>query len=214
MAFYPWQMERLADHSVIALATFQPVEAAGSKLGSIACRQLLEYMTHQLGLVGTLCEQQFPYVFSTANTCYYVSFSHSQNHVAVLLSRYRQLGIDIEAKPISTNLVARYFGKNEKHWLNSLSDERQAIARTLLWTLKESVIKSGILTHNSNTPLLIAGIRHDMAVLLGKDSLEKLLKTPAKTALWQQVCVNSGWLGFNPNAACAFVIWQDGQGLP
>ncbi|MBZ9934492.1 hypothetical protein LB570_30970, partial [Mesorhizobium sp. BR1-1-5] len=84
------------------------------KAGSMSCRQLLKNLQQALNVTGELMEANFPYHFITANGyIWYVSFSHSRQHTAVLISPYANIGIDVEDSAISHQVASRFFSPHE-----------------------------------------------------------------------------------------------------
>jgi len=61
--------------------------ASTHKSGSMSCRQLLKKLQQALNVTGELMDTNFPYHFITADGyTWYVSFSHSRQHAALLIS--------------------------------------------------------------------------------------------------------------------------------
>ena len=119
-------------------------QASRARLGSMACRYLLTLLQQKMGLSGKLQDEALPYRIESNDLrqpTYYVSFSHSREHVAVLLATTPWLGIDIEDKTISLAVAKRYFTANEISWVVSVPTCQQPQATKLLWTLKEALIK-------------------------------------------------------------------------
>lgn len=141
------------------------------KLGSSVCRDLLKNLQQQVGLTGKLIETDFPYyVEATDQQRWYVSFSHSRQHVAVLISRYPQIGIDIEDGIISDKVATRFFSTNECNWLNSMPDSSRKELRSFLWRLKECYIK----TYQNNAKQLIKELKKDRLYELGIENFVSL----------------------------------------
>ncbi|ELA08703.1 4'-phosphopantetheinyl transferase [Moraxella macacae 0408225] len=115
---------------------------------SLACRQLLSQLQIAIHQIGELNESEFPYCFIANSQKWFVSFSHSQYQVAVLLANVANIGVDIENKPIKSGVVRRFFSQAENQWLGQIDMEHAQLAKTLLWTLKESHIKA---TNNKAT---------------------------------------------------------------
>ena len=112
-------------------------------------RVLLKELLAKLAISDTLDESAFPY--RLVNSGYYVCFSHSgdsysgeshsQHQVAVVLSRRRAVGIDIETRNIAWHVAERFYHANEIDILSTLPvDQRTAITKQL-WQVKESIIK-------------------------------------------------------------------------
>ena len=141
-------------------------------------RLLLQHLLNQLNLVDDLDDAQFPYRLVTCG--YYICFSHSDDHtqrftnkcankslhyhklqskVAVAISRYRPIGIDIEAQLVAWRVVQRYYHPNELTLLNQLALAQRDITARYLWQLKESLIK----VHNYT---LAQGLGIDYSVIL------------------------------------------------
>ena len=142
------------------------------KAGSMSCRQLLKNLQQALNVTGELMEANFPYHFITADGCtWYVSFSHSRQHAAVLISPYTNIGIDVEDSTISHQVASRFFSPHEYQWLNQKSAVNQAILRNLLWRLKECSIK----THQNADKQLIKELKHDVLDELGEEVINQLI---------------------------------------
>ena len=141
-------------------------------------RLLLRHLLNQLNLIDDLDDAQFPYRLVTCG--YYICFSHSDDHtqrftnkcadkslhhyelqskVAVAISRYRPIGIDIEAQLVAWRVVQRYYHSNELALLNQLAIAQRNITARYLWQLKESLIK----VHNYT---LAQGLGIDYSVIL------------------------------------------------
>ncbi|MGO2386663.1 MAG: 4'-phosphopantetheinyl transferase family protein [Psychrobacter sp.] len=121
-------------------------------------RQLLKELLKKLEINDTLDESSFPY--RLVNSQHYVCFSHTganstkqttesnqtsftrlNSKIAVVISRQRPVGIDIESNNIAWQIVKRFYSKSELTILQELStDQRERIAK-LLWQIKESFIK-------------------------------------------------------------------------
>lgn len=142
------------------------------KAGSRYCRQLLKNLQQALNLTGELMDANFPYHFITADGCtWYVSFSHSCQHAAVLISPYTNIGIDVEDSAISHHVASRFFSPHEYQWLNQKSAVNQAVLRNLLWRLKECSIK----THQHADKQLIKELKHDVLDELGEEVINQLI---------------------------------------
>ena len=151
-------------------------QASRARLGSMACRYLLTLLQQKMGLSGKLQDDALPYRIESNDPrqpTYYVSFSHSREHVAVLLATTPWLGIDIEDKTISLAVAKRYFTANEISWVVSVPTCQQPQATKLLWTLKEALIKQ-----QGNAKLLVTltrGLKADILDSIGKSGIEQLL---------------------------------------
>lgn len=165
-------------------------------VGSFACRQLLQQFQQQKQWLAPLQEQIFPYFFDVKNQRYFVSFSHSKQHIAVLISIYPNIGVDIEDKIIAYPVAKRFFHIDEVDWLNSLSEEKQILATKLLWTMKESLIKTGLYAKDLPT-----GLGQSLFTWLSQDDLEKFISGE----IWQKK-INHLCFGFLPNQYCSFVM--------
>ncbi len=81
------------------------------------------------------------------------SISHSGDLAAVILSRNRQVGVDVEMiSPRVLKVAPRFLGVKEQEWVNELPDNKDITAHnssefdmmsicTLLWSAKESSYK-------------------------------------------------------------------------
>lgn len=108
------QLYPIEDHSWVAIDIHHNLGEQATllthKTGSMSCRQLLKKLQQALNVTGELMEANFPYHFITADGyTWYVSFSHSRQHAAVLISPYTNIGIDVEDSAISHQVVTRFF---------------------------------------------------------------------------------------------------------
>ncbi|MGE6246307.1 4'-phosphopantetheinyl transferase family protein [Psychrobacter proteolyticus] len=121
-------------------------------------RQLLQELLKKLEIDDTLDESSFPY--RLVNSQHYVCFSHTgaasskqttesnqknftrlHNKVAVVISRQRPAGIDIETNNIAWHVVKRFYSVSELTILQELPTEQRERTAKLLWQIKESFIK-------------------------------------------------------------------------
>ncbi len=122
-------------------------------------RLLLQALLKRLDIVDSLDESNFPYRLTHSQ--YYVCFSHSsgsnknttrmQNDieksdipyvkVAVVISRHRASGIDIEVKEVKWQLAKRFYHPKELAILQALPMIQRSSAIKCLWQIKESFIK-------------------------------------------------------------------------
>lgn len=180
-----------------------------TNIGSVACRKLLFNLQKRLNLTNdyqliVLNENQFPYYFIANEKKYWVSFSHSQNHVAVMVvadkdeSSPPQFGIDIEDKRISEAVAQRFFCAEEISWLDSLEHSQKLDAKKLLWTLKESLIKAEI------EGKLVAGLKNNLLNVLDSTQLADLLQ--ANQIAFNVVKVENQLFGFSPELNCGWFL--------
>ena len=181
---------------------------AGSahKSGSMYCRQLLKNLQQALNVTGELMEANFPYYFITADGyTWYVSFSHSRQHAAVLMSPYTNIGIDVEDSAISHQVASRFFSPHEYQWLNQKPAVNQAVLRNLLWRLKECAIK----THQNADKQLIKELKHDVLDELGEEVIRQLIgadEIQAKDKPIQCVQTDAKIIGNFSSKPCSFII--------
>ena len=107
-------------------------------------RLLLKTLLHKLAIMDTLDESKFPY--RLVNSGYYVCFSHSgngylNNSVAVVISRRRAVGIDIETQDIAWRVAQRFYHPLETTILAALPVSQRMVIAKWLWQFKESFIK-------------------------------------------------------------------------
>ncbi len=122
-------------------------------------RLLLQSLLNNLEMIDTLNDASFPY--RLANSQYYVCFSHTGTHnkiisnqhkkenlfkhldnkVAVIISAYRPVGIDIEVNAIKWKVAQRFYHANEMAILQTLPPMQRNVIAKLLWQIKESFIK-------------------------------------------------------------------------
>ncbi|MFW2178328.1 MULTISPECIES: 4'-phosphopantetheinyl transferase family protein [unclassified Moraxella] len=202
-----------------------------NKQGSVACRELLQQLQASLGMMGELVETDFPYyiqldnnsLFGTKNWAeginqrqarWYVSFSHSQRHVAVLLSKSSQIGVDIEDKPISEAVAKRFFSPQETAWLTQLQQTAELTApqlqalRQLFWVLKESSIKFQHNTHQ-HQPSLTQGLKHDLLEYLTMADLLYLSDKPINPDIIPIIQDDGLFYGYIPSFQCGFMLQND-----
>ncbi len=121
-------------------------------------RQLLQELLKKLEIDDTLDESSFPY--RLVNSQHYVCFSHTgassskqttesnqtnfthlHSTIAVVISRQRPAGIDIETNNIAWHVVKRFYSESELAILQELSTDQRERTAKLLWQIKESFIK-------------------------------------------------------------------------
>jgi len=121
-------------------------------------RQLLQELLKKLEIDDTLDESSFPY--RLVKNQHYVCFSHTgagsskqtteskqtnfthlHSKIAVVISRQRPTGIDIESNNIAWHVVKRFYSENELMILQELSTDQRERTAKLLWQIKESFIK-------------------------------------------------------------------------
>ena len=183
---------------------------SSNKTGSMSCRQLLKKLQQALNLTGELMDANFPYHFITADGyTWYVSFSHSRQHAAVLMSPYGNIGIDIEDSAISHHVASRFFSPHEYQWLNQKPAVNQAVLRNLLWRLKECAIK----THQNADKQLIKELKHDVLDEWGEEVINQLIgvneinaKDKAKDKPIQCVQTDAKIIGNFSSKPCSFII--------
>lgn len=211
MQFYP-----IKHHSWVAIdihhnlgeqATLLTNKAASTyKSGSMSCRQLLKKLQQALNLTGELMDANFPYHFITADGhTWYVSFSHSRQHAAVLISPYTNIGIDVEDSAISHHVASRFFSPHEYQWLNQKPAVHQAVLRNLLWRLKECSIKA----HQNADKQLIKELKHDVLDEWGEEVINQLISIDeinAKNKPIQCVQTDAKIIGNFSSKPCSFII--------
>ncbi|MGL5252155.1 MAG: 4'-phosphopantetheinyl transferase family protein [Moraxella sp.] len=199
--------EVIAAHSWVAIDYLQnypkTAQLSATKAGSYACRALLRQLQQQLGLTGDLQADTLPYVITHQNRRYFVSFSHSRVHVAVLLSSSARLGIDIEDKKISEKLAQRFFEPAEIQWLATLTASHLCTARlrNLMWSLKECYIKLPQSAHSN----LIRGLKTNLLCNIGANRLLELVTQPAHTQN-HLLLIDTLIIGYLPTFSAAFIV--------
>lgn len=204
------QLYPIEDHSWVAIDIHhnsgEQATLLTHKAGSMSCRQLLKNLQQALNVTGELMEANFPYHFITANGyIWYVSFSHSRQHAAVLISPYANIGIDVEDSAISHQVAARFFSPHEYQWLNQKPAVNQAVLRNLLWRLKECSIK----THQNADKQLIKELKHDVLDELGEEVINQLIgidEINAKDKPIQCVQTDAKIVGNFSSKPCSFII--------
>ena len=176
------------------------------KSGSRYCRQLLKKLQQALNVTGELMDTNFPYHFITADGyTWYVSFSHSRQHAAVLISPYTNIGVDVEDSAISHQVASRFFSPHEYQWLNQKPAVNQVILRNLLWRLKECSIK----THQNADKQLIKELKHDVLDELGEEVINQLIgidEINDKGKPIQCVQTDAKIVGNFSSKPCSFII--------
>jgi len=198
----------LGEQVTLPTNKIRSINKSGSthKLGSMSCRQLLKKLQQALNLTGELMDANFPYHFITADGyIWYVSFSHSRQHAAVLISPYANIGIDVEDSAISHQVASRFFSPHEYQWLNQKPAVNQAVLRNLLWRLKECAIK----THQNVDKQLIKELKHDVLDELGEEVINQLIgidEINAKDKPIQCVQTDAKIVGNFSSKPCSFII--------
>ena len=210
------QFYRIEDHSWVAIDIHHNLgeqvtllthkSGSNHKSGSRYCRQLLKKLQQALNVTGELMDANFPYHFITADGyTWYVSFSHSRQHAAVLISPYTNIGIDVEDSAISHQVVTRFFSPHECEWLNQKPAVNQAVLRNLLWRLKECSIK----THQNADKQLIKELKHDVLDEWGEEVINQLIGADEindKDKPIQCVQTNAKIIGNFSSQPCSFII--------
>ena len=198
----------LGEQATLSTHKIRSINKAASthKSGSMYCRQLLKKLQQALNLTGELMEANFPYHFITADGfTWYVSFSHSRQHAAVLISPYKNIGIDVEDSVISHQVASRFFSPHEYQWLNQKPTVNQAVLRNLLWRLKECSIK----TYQHSDKQLIKELKHDVLDELGEEVINQLIgvdEINAKNKPIQCVQTDAKIIGNFSSKPCSFII--------
>lgn len=202
----------LGEQATLPTNKISSINKSGSthKSGPMSCRQLLKNLQQALNLTGELMEANFPYHFITADGfTWYVSFSHSRQHAAVLISPYTNIGIDVEDSAISHHVAARFFSPHEYQWLNQKPAVNQAVLRNLLWRLKECAIK----THQHADKQLIKELKHDVLGEWGEEVINHLIgadeinaKDNSKNKPIQCVQTDAKIIGNFSSKPCSFII--------
>lgn len=197
---------RLASHDVAN----RPTQAA-INVGSAACRALLIKLQAKIGLQGKLSDAGLPYRLLASQhnahaTPYFVSFSHSSAHIAVLVAPFAKLAVDIEDKPISAAVARRFFSHAENDWLATLTNRQQRQARQLLWCLKECTLKQ----RQARDSRLLAGIAHNILDDIAPKQLRALLTEQAGQAIncLYQTAPTPRLMGYLPTKHCAVMVCQ------
>ncbi|WAI87620.1 hypothetical protein SC65A3_01082 [Psychrobacter sp. SC65A.3] len=122
-------------------------------------RLLLQALLKRLDIVDCLDESNFPYRLTHSQ--YYVCFSHTNGNnknatriqndiensdipyvkVAVVISRYRPSGIDIEVNAVKWQVAKRFYHPKELAILQALPMIQRNSAIKCLWQIKENFIK-------------------------------------------------------------------------
>ena len=217
MQFYPIEHHswvaidihhNLGEQATLPTNKISSINKSGSthKAGSMSCRQLLKKLQQALNLTGELMEANFPYHFITANGyIWYVSFSHSRQHAAVLISPYANIGIDVEDSAISHQVALRFFSPHEYQWLNQKPAVNQAVLLNLLWRLKECSIK----THQHADKQLIKELKHDVLDEWGEEVINQLIGAHEINAKDKPIqCVQTDYkiIGNFNSQPCSFII--------
>ena len=151
-------------------------------------------------------DTNFPYHFITADGyTWYVSFSHSRQHAAVLISPYTNIGIDVEDSAISHQVASRFFSPHEYQWLNQKPAVNQAVLRNLLWRLKECSIK----THQDADKQLIKELKHDVLDEWGEEVINQLIGADEINVRYKPIqCVQTDAkiIGNFSSQPCSFII--------
>ena len=198
----------LGEQATLSTHKIRSINKAASthKTGSMYCRQLLKKLQQALNVTGELMDANFPYHFITADGyTWYVSFSHSRQHAAVLISPYTNIGIDVEDSAISHQVASRFFSPHEYQWLNQKPAVNQAVLRNLLWRLKECSIK----THQHADKQLIKELKHDVLDEWGEEVINQLIGADElndKDKPIQCVQTDAKIVGNFSSQSCSFII--------
>lgn len=124
-----------------AIIAYAQMTTADKSLQSPAVRELLYLVLSRLDKQSVLSDDSFPYrLMADAQAQEFVSFSHSRDCVALIISPY-PCGVDVEIRPISQAVAERFFSHQDNLYLQNYPADTQAIYRQILWQLKESWIK-------------------------------------------------------------------------
>ncbi|SLJ84422.1 4'-phosphopantetheinyl transferase [Psychrobacter sp. DAB_AL43B] len=158
-------------------------------------RLLLQSLLNKLNISDNLDDSSFPYRLNTSQ--YFVCFSHTgasskntdikpnnerylDDKVAVIISRHRAVGIDIETNDVAWHVAQRFYHRNEITILQALPIIQRNNVVKLLWQIKESFIKvyqyklaQGLgMDYSSLIPELINRIKEDVPLVVVIDSEE------------------------------------------
>jgi phosphopantetheinyl transferase len=132
-----WKIEETEDFFKLNVPQHRLVTHPHKRLQHLAGRFLLQFLY-----------PDFPYeLIQIADTRkpflpdeqYHFSISHCGDYAAVIVSRDRRVGIDIELiRPLVGQLVAKFLSEEEKKYLDNNNMLERA---TLLWSAKEAVFK-------------------------------------------------------------------------
>lgn len=126
-------------HSIgSAIIAHARMTSADPSLQSKAVRTLLDVVLIHLDQQALLDESSFPYRLMADSHHSFVSFSHSKDCVALIISPY-SCGIDVETRAISQAVAVRFFGQHENLTLQSYPSDTQAIYRQILLAIKRSL---------------------------------------------------------------------------
>ncbi|MCC8409516.1 4'-phosphopantetheinyl transferase superfamily protein [Mucilaginibacter sp. UR6-1] len=142
--FALWKIEEAADDLYVKLQLKDDEKAVFDSLGNskrhlhwLGTRVLLrtmlstdEYIDCKVDVHGK------PYL---VNHPYYISFSHSFDYAAVMISRRYQVGIDIEQVKQKVERIAHKFMRPEE--LDFISERRKIEELYVCWCVKEAVYK-------------------------------------------------------------------------
>lgn len=169
---------------------FSSNSSSTKPISSYACRNLLTNLLSHLGIIGSFDDSQLPYrVIQTNKKIWYISFSHSQQQIAVLLADTPSLGVDVEDRPISQAVANRYFCQAENDWLACMYEVDAAIYRQLLWVLKESIIKAQ--GNSQQATYLITGLATDIRQYLPELLIPKVNQAKSSTlSLMKNLLIN------------------------
>ncbi|MDE4454167.1 4'-phosphopantetheinyl transferase family protein [Psychrobacter sp. DAB_AL62B] len=156
-------------------------------------RLLLQSLLNKLNVSDNLDDSSFPYRLNTSQ--YFVCFSHTaanskstnikpnnekyfDDKVAVIISRYRAVGIDIEVNDVAWYIAQRFYHRNEITILRTLPVIQRDNIVKLLWQIKESFIKiyqyklaQGLgMDYSFLISELINGIKDDIPLVVITDS--------------------------------------------
>ncbi len=127
--------------TLVASASFAPINKPLREQQRQTVRQLLQLCQQHYYPDTQFADTCYPYTLCNANNeRHFVSFSHSDNQVAVAIAP-TACGVDIELGVISLKIAKRFFHCNELVLIELLNGEQQLFALKILWQLKECLAK-------------------------------------------------------------------------
>lgn len=149
-------------HQAVLQSAPQLTKQAKKHLQKQAVRLLLSQilLSDQQWTQYQFYQEHFPYRLIGTHQSYWVSFSHSQTTVGLMITD-GQCGMDIELSCVSEKVARRFFHQHEWRLIQTLQDENaKQFIYNKLWQLKESLIKC----HNGQ---LFFGMQKDCTSVIG-----------------------------------------------
>lgn len=134
-----WKIEEKEDFFLQTVVPQRNVSHPHKKLQHLAGRYLLKHLfpDFPLSLI-LIADTRKPYL---ENEAYHFSISHCGDFAAVIVSKTKRVGVDIEAKTEKVDRIKHKFLSEEEMMLVNGGDANNYERLTLFWSCKEAVFK-------------------------------------------------------------------------